>query len=64
MPILHSFTNIIHLVTGIYYMLPFCILPDCSSPIYCINGGTCYEQGSLYSCACTTGYEGNNCQFV
>lgn len=37
---------------------------DCSSSLYCVNGGTCMENGDQYSCTCADGYEGNNCQYI
>ncbi|XP_033625701.1 uncharacterized protein LOC117288937, partial [Asterias rubens] len=30
----------------------------------CLNGGQCTNVGTSYTCACTTGFTGNNCQLV
>jgi len=40
------------------------LLVDCSSSKYCINGGTCHENGGSYTCTCAEGYEGDNCQYI
>jgi len=28
----------------------------------CLNGGTCFSSVGSYTCACTPGYSGTNCQ--
>ncbi|XP_060557888.1 collagen alpha-6(VI) chain-like [Ruditapes philippinarum] len=37
---------------------------DCSSPLYCLNGGMCVPTngGTSSECHCTNGWTGNNCQ--
>ena len=34
------------------------------STVTCLNGGTCQvtKNGASYTCQCTAGYSGNNCQ--
>ncbi|XP_059192682.1 versican core protein-like [Centropristis striata] len=33
----------------------------CSQNI-CLNGGTCYKKGSIYTCSCAPGYGGDRCE--
>ncbi|XP_060893884.1 versican core protein-like [Labrus mixtus] len=33
----------------------------CSENI-CLNGGSCYQSGSIYTCSCAPGYSGDRCE--
>ncbi|XP_053374160.1 uncharacterized protein LOC123531094 [Mercenaria mercenaria] len=39
---------------------------DCSSPLYCHNGGTCnsINGGAGYACSCADGWMGSNCEQI
>ena len=41
-----------------------CFIPDeCSlNPDACLYGGTCTDEVNDYTCSCTSGYTGNNCE--
>ncbi|CAH1241297.1 COL6A3 [Branchiostoma lanceolatum] len=41
--------------------VPTCITPCNPNP--CLNNGVCLAAGNSYTCACTTNYQGNNCQY-
>ena len=49
---------------GFFLLLIFDVFTDCTNPMYCINGGTCYEDGTNYLCACAEGYSDRNCHIV
>ncbi|KAM9360648.1 versican a [Symphorus nematophorus] len=36
-------------------------LHSCSENI-CLNGGSCYKSGSIYTCSCAPGYTGERCE--
>ena len=46
--------------------LKLMIILDCSSPIYCHNGGTCnlINGGREHTCSCADGWKGSNCELV
>jgi len=39
-------------------------MSDCGSGRYCINGGRCREHGNDYSCDCTVGWKGKDCDIA
>ncbi|XP_078660839.1 uncharacterized protein LOC144905190 isoform X3 [Branchiostoma floridae x Branchiostoma belcheri] len=41
--------------------VPTCITPCDPNP--CLNNGVCLAAGNSYTCACTSNYQGNNCQY-
>ncbi|XP_078580606.1 uncharacterized protein LOC144864418 isoform X3 [Branchiostoma floridae x Branchiostoma japonicum] len=41
--------------------LPTCITPCNPNP--CLNNGVCLASGNSYTCACTSNYQGENCQY-
>lgn len=34
-----------------------------ANPTTCLNGGSCFDSGQTFTCACATGFIGTNCQF-
>lgn len=37
-------------------------IQECSSINPCLNNGTCFNNNGSYSCQCTDGWQGQNCE--
>jgi hypothetical protein len=59
-----STLNVLYVSLTIRYV--YFLFPDCSSPLYCHNGGTCtlINGGIGHTCSCAGGWKGPNCDLV
>ncbi|KAG5841044.1 hypothetical protein ANANG_G00195410, partial [Anguilla anguilla] len=48
-----------HTIVGQVFDIPGI---DCCTENMCLNGGSCYTRGDVYTCSCLPGYSGDNCE--
>ncbi|KAI1900425.1 hypothetical protein AGOR_G00049810 [Albula goreensis] len=48
-----------HTIEGQVFEIPE--LNSCTENI-CLNGGSCYTRGNIYTCSCAPGYSGDHCE--